>query len=167
MLDILKSSSPGLDNIPSWFLRILAPFLAKPLSDIYKLSLNRVFAPRQWKCSIITPVAKVPKPTECADFRPISVTPILSPLLGKTIVKNCLYPVLVNSKCGHLFREQFAFRPTGSTTSALISLTHEISNLLQKYLYVQVFALDFSKAFDTVHLYVILCIQVCRPAYRG
>ena len=70
--------------------------------------------------------------------------------MEKTIVKNCLYPALVNPKCGHLFRDQFAFRPTGSTTSALISLIHKISNLLQKYPNVHVFALDFSKAFDMV-----------------
>ena len=46
--------------------------------------------------------------------------------------------------------DQYAFRPSGSTTAAFISLIHKITNLLQKYPYVHVIALDFSKAFDTV-----------------
>ena len=41
LLDTLKNSSPGRDSIPSWFLRTVAPFLAKPLSEVYNLSLNR------------------------------------------------------------------------------------------------------------------------------
>ena len=150
LLDTLKNSSPGRDSFPSWFLRTVAPFLAKPLSVVYNLSLNRTFVPKQWKSSIITPVAKTSKPAQCADFRPISVTPLLSRLMEKIVVSNFLYPALINPKCEQLFRDQFAFRPTGSTTSALISLIHHISSLLQNYPYVHVFALDFSKAFDTV-----------------
>ena len=50
----------------------------------------------------------------------------------------------------HLFFDQFAFRPTGSPTSAVIHLTHRISELLQEHQFVHVIALDFSKAFDTV-----------------
>ena len=48
------------------------------------------------------------------------------------------------------FSDQFAFRPTGSTTAALIALFHAISQLLNTNDYVRVIALDFSKAFDTV-----------------
>ena len=150
LLDTLENSSPGRDSIPSWFLRTVAPFLAKPLSEVYNLLLNRTFVPKQWESSIITPVAKSSKPAQCADFRPISVTPLLSRLMEKIVVSNFLYPALINPKCEQLFWEQFAFRPTGSTTSALISLIHHISSLLQNYPYVHMFALDFSKAFDTV-----------------
>ena len=49
-----------------------------------------------------------------------------------------------------LLTDQFAFRPTGSTTAALIFILHSVTNLLTTYPYVHVVALDFSKAFDTV-----------------
>ena len=111
LLDTLKNSSPGRDSIPSWFLRIVAPFLAKPLSEVYNLSLIRTFVPKQWKSSIITPVAKTSKPDQCADFRLISVTPLLSRLMEKIVVSNFLYPALINPKCEQLFRDQFAFPP--------------------------------------------------------
>jgi hypothetical protein len=49
------------------------------------------------------------------------------------------------------FSDQFAFRPTGSTTAAMISLFHIINgnDLLATNLFVRVFALGFRKAFDT------------------
>ena len=114
--------------------------------------LNKTFVPKQWKSSIITPVAKTSKPAQCADFRPISGTPLLSRLLEKIVVSNFLYPALINPKCERLFRDQFAFRPILARVHQLnlISLIHHISSLLQNYPYAHVFALDFSKAFDTV-----------------
>jgi len=48
------------------------------------------------------------------------------------------------------FTDQFAFRPSGSTTAALITILHTITNLLTTNQFVIVLALNFSKAFDTV-----------------
>ena len=44
---------------------------------------------------------------------------------------------------------QFAFRPTGSTTAALINLVKIISDMLVDYPYVHVITFDVSKAFDS------------------
>jgi len=49
-----------------------------------------------------------------------------------------------------LTHEQYAFRPTSSTTAALISLLQVVTDLLSNNLYVAIIALDFSKAFDIV-----------------
>ncbi|MFZ2538227.1 MAG: reverse transcriptase family protein, partial [Oscillospiraceae bacterium] len=150
ILDKLKPTSPGPDGIPSWFIRISAPLLAKTLSDLYNLSLARSEVPTQWKTSIITPIAKISQPNGCSDFRPISVTSILSRVLEKLVVRIFLYPALTNPDYTHLFADQFAFRPTGSTTAALINLTQTMAEMLQNYPYVHLISLDFSKAFDTV-----------------
>ena len=95
-------------------------------------------------------VPKTSHPSACSDYRPISITPILSLLIEKTIVRNCFYPILHNPPFSSLFADQFAFRPIGSSTCALIKLTHELTNMLVDYPYVHVISLDFSKAFDTV-----------------
>ena len=67
---------------------------------------------------------KVPKPTALCDYRPISVTPILFRIVEKIIVKYYIRPVLPADSV----RDQFAFRPTGSTTCSLIFFTHHITN---------------------------------------
>ena len=135
---------------PHWFLRIAAPSFSFPITFLFNLSLTWSFVPGQWKTSLITPVPKTSHPSACSDYRPISITPILSRLMEKTIVRNFFYPILHNPLFSNLFADQFAFRPTGSTTCALIKLTHELTNMLVDYPYVHVISLDFSKAFDTV-----------------
>jgi len=49
-----------------------------------------------------------------------------------------------------------AFRPTGSTEAAIITLLHTVTNLLLSNPYVIVISLDFSKAFDIVRHYTLL-----------
>ena len=76
----------------------------------------------------------------------------MSRLLEKVIVKEYLYPLFTHASYTEQFADQFAFRPTGSTTSAIIQLTHTVSEMLgtkPKLPYVHVISLDFSKALDT------------------
>ena len=156
MLDTVKQTATGLDCIPSWFLRIAAPFLSLPIAHLFNLSLSFSKVPVQWKSSSITPVPKTAQPRVCEDYRPISVTPVLSRLMEKEFIRQTIYPALVHPNYTHLFADQFAFRPTGSTTTALIRLLHTLSDLLQTEPYVHVIALDFSKAFDTVRHHTLL-----------
>ena len=143
LLDTLRSTAPGLDEIPHWFLKLSAPMLAKPLASLYNQSLISSEVPKQWKVSCITPVPKTSNPVACSEYRPISVTSILSRIMEKIVVKQFLYPVLYDATSKLHFEDQYAFRPTGSTTCALINLTHQISRLLEDFPYVHLIALDF------------------------
>jgi len=149
-LDKIKNTSMGMDELPSWYLRLVAPFLAEPVTYLFNLSLSQYSVPQHWKKSVITPVPKVPHPKNCQDYRPISITPILSRIFEKHIVRTFLYPILNLPDLAEQFADQFAFRPTGSTTAALINLLHQVSIMLLSNPFVHIIALDFSKAFDTV-----------------
>ena len=89
-------------------------------------------------------------PVQHSDFRPISVTPILTRMMERVVVREYLYPAFLTPPPSLTFQDQYAFRPTGSTSAAVISLLHTITNLLQSNPFVIVISLDFSKAFDTV-----------------
>jgi len=106
--------------------------------------------PRQWKYATITPVPKITKPTQCSDFRPISVTSVLSRLTERYIVRTFIYPALLYLPPALNFSDQFAFRPSGSTTAALVALLHTVGDMLSTNSFVFVIALDFSKAFGSV-----------------
>ena len=61
------------------------------------------------------------------------------------------YRIVFNNPSTTLtFHDQYAFRPTGSTAAAVITLLQTVSELLSTNPFVSVYALDFSKAFDTV-----------------
>lgn len=151
MLDKLKPTATGLDGIPAWFLRLGAPIFAAPLAELINLSLASGIVPVQWKTAIITPIAKVANPTQPSDFRPISVTSILSRLTEQHVVRNYLYPTIQTPPVDKLsFDDQYAFRPYGSTTAAVIALLHTVRSMLQSNEYVRLFSFDLTKAFDTV-----------------
>ena len=52
--------------------------------------------------------------------------------------------------------DQFAVKPSGSTTNALIHLMHHVTRLLENNAYVRCLTIDFSKAFDVVNHVVLL-----------
>ena len=150
ILDKLKPTATGLDGLPVWFIRMAFPWIAGPVRHIFNLSYRTSLVPVQWMRSCITPVPTIAHPVECKDFRPISVTPVLSRVMERFIVRSDLHPVLVHPDLSRLFSDRFAFRPSGSTTAALIYLFHQLTHLLQKYEYVHLISLDLSKAFDSV-----------------
>jgi gmma-aminobutyric acid receptor subunit gamma/cGMP-dependent protein kinase 2 len=156
LLDTLRPTATGLDNIPAWFLRIGAPFFAAPIADLMNISLSTSIVPSQWKMATILPIPKIAAPVSPSDYRPISITPVLSRILERIVVTDFIYPSFHSPPPTISFSDQFAFQPTASTTAALIYLLHNITSLLQTNPYVIVYALDFSKAFDSVRHSAVL-----------
>ena len=110
--------------------------------------------PLLWLTAIVTPVHKVSHPTSLSDFRPLSVTPILSRVAE--IVKHWIRPFTSAESTV----DQYAFKPTGSIKYALVSLIHDGVHMLENNSYVRCLMVDFSKAFDTVdHVILIRKLQ--------
>jgi len=150
MLDRLKPTATGMGGLPVWFLRVSAPIIAAPLATLFNHSVSVGVVPRQWKNAMITPVPKVPAPSVASDYRPISITAVLSRLVERRMVTRYIYPALNIPPPGLNFANQCDFRPTGSTTAALVAIYHTVCTMLSSSEYVRVFVLDFSKAFDSV-----------------
>src|SRR6218665_619441 len=150
MLDSLHHTAEGADGIPARFLRLAAPVLAGPLAHLVNLSLNTATVPKQWKTAVIRPVPKVSQPKVPADYRPISIVPVLARMVERLVVQTYVYPAFQMEEMKHLLSYQYAFRPTGSTTTDVITIMQKVADLLASNKYVTIIALDFSKAFDTV-----------------
>jgi hypothetical protein len=68
------------------------------------------------------------------------------------LISHYLQPCLSNE----IFHDQFAFRPTGSTSAALACLLHKVTNYLETNGYVRCVMIDVSKAFDVVDRMLLL-----------
>ena len=145
----LRPTAMGLDALPAWFLHLGAPFFTEPLTAAFNKSILTSTIPKQWRTASIVPIPKILSPLTPQDYRPISITPVLFRLLERLVVRQYIYPTF--RKPSHLnFHDQYAFRPSGSTTAALVSLLQCITRMLETNAFVVMYALDFSKAFDTV-----------------
>ena len=98
----------------------------------------------------MTQIPKIATPAQPSDFRPISITPVLSRSLERFVVQKFIYPALSLPYLSLNFSDQFMFRPSGSTTAALVAMLHTVRSVLANNDYVHVLSFDFSNASDTV-----------------
>ena len=93
-----------------------------------------------------------------SDLRPISVTSILSRAVERIIVQKYLWPSLNDD----MMNDQFGFRPTGSTTCALIYMLHKIYSMFENgNEYVRCILIDYCKAFDVIDHAILLTELGC------
>ena len=90
----IKKTSPGIDNIPAWVFRACSFELANIDTHIFNCSFSTGVIPSSWRTAIVTPIPKVSKPAAFADYRPISVMPLLSRLAERIVVTDWLRPAL-------------------------------------------------------------------------
>ena len=88
-----RHTTADLDGIPASFLRTGAPIFSRPLATLFNLSLTSAVVPDQWKDAFITPIPKVTHPAAASDYRPISITPVLSRTMERimTSMSSVLY----------------------------------------------------------------------------
>ena len=114
--------------------------------------VSRGVVPAAWRAAVITPVPKCTRVTGMSDLRPISVTPILSQMVERLVVKGRIFSAITPAK----LYDQFGFKPTGSVTAALVDITYTISIMLKTNKYVRCLLIDFSKAFDSVDHQIVI-----------
>lgn len=137
--------------------------LAKPITDLFQLSLNSGKLPNIWKKSIILPFYKKGDRNLLTNYRPISLTCSSCRILEK-IIANQLYKFLTNNSL--ISPNQFGFMAKRSTTSQLISLMEDWHKALASKKNIDCIYLDIRKAFDTVP-HKLLLYKIHQIGIRG
>jgi hypothetical protein len=121
LLSYKLHSSAGTDEISYRLLRENASVLCRPLCSIFNASVREGFVPSIWKAANITPIQKSSPPKDAdSDFRPISLTPIISKILESFPYKRLLD--FVSKEIDPL---QFGSLKGSSTSLALIYMLHK------------------------------------------
>ena len=144
-LDVKKSS--GSDNISALMLKRCAVAIAPCITRLFNKSISTGTFPSAWKFARIVPIPKGGDRRNPANYRPVSLLSILSKLLEKHItglLQDHLSTYAPLSAC------QWGFTAGRSTTTALISFTHDIMEAVDKGHEVCSVFFDLSKAFDKV-----------------
>ena len=131
LLNKVRHSSSGLDDLSYWLFQKCSFELAGIVTSILNMSFSTGTVPSQWLTAVVTPVPKKPNPTELSDYRPVSVTPIMSRLAEKIFVQQWLRPALLLE----LLKDQYAVRPTGSTCCATVDCIHHSTLMLENNSY--------------------------------
>lgn len=145
----IKSKSVGLDNIHPDFIKILLPYILRPITHIFNLILTSSTYPSQWKQSKIIPIHK--KGT-ASEYRPIAILPFLSKVFESIVSKDIRNYVESKKLLSPL---QSGFRPGHSCVTALLKVSDDIRQAFDENKIMIATLLDFSKAFDSVDPFLL------------
>ena len=141
----LKKAATGPDNIPFWVWRDNADIFTPVIYKIWNMFLEHSIWPSSWKRA---PLPEVDIPKNKSDYRGINITPVIARAFEK-----CVYNTHVRDTVEqNLSATQFAYRQGGSSSNTLVAIQHIINEYLDdpNCDAVRLFAMDFSKAFDSV-----------------
>jgi len=142
-LDTGKANGP--DAISARKLKHTAGAIAPSVTELFNLSIHTGQLPKDWKASYIVPIPKRPREKSSSNFRPICLLSIPSKVLERhfhMLISDHLaehYPI---SKC------KWGFQPRKSALSALIGMTHDWLQQLERRNEIGAIFFDFEKAFD-------------------
>ena len=145
------------------FLKRTADVMAPCLSVVFRRLVRLGSFPPCWRKANVTPILKAPPSSSVANFRPISITSVLSKVFERQ----------VSSRLGRFMEPkgvlpttQFAYLKGLSTCDALFCVSHTLQSALESGQEARIVQIDFSAAFDRVDYQGIL-YRLCSVSIRG
>lgn len=147
LLALKPSCAPGPDDIHPRVLRELSHTLARPLSLLFRRSLDTETLPAAWKQGVVVPIHKKGDKQLPENYRPVSLTSVPCKVL-ESLIRDELMRHLDSH--GLLSEHQHGFRPRRSCSTQLLEALDDWTRMMDRKIPVDVVYLDFRKAFDLV-----------------
>ena len=82
---IKVKQSTGIDDLPAQLLKDSASVISSPLTSIINTSLNSSTFPTEWKHAKVVPIYKSGSQSSIEYYRPISILPLVSKVIEKSV----------------------------------------------------------------------------------
>ena len=142
-----ESKATGPDDIPTIVLKRCAEQLTKPLTLLFKKSLQLGKLPKEWKSAKITPIFKKGKRSKAENYRPISLTSQVCKILERLVLTQIKTHLRDNNL---ICKQQHGFQKGRSCQTNLLEAMELWTKWLDTGSAVDIVYLDFEKAFDKV-----------------
>ena len=145
--EINPNKASDIYKIKPAMIKDLEPMLTPILTSLFNKAIDENEYPDPLKLTKVIEIYKAKQKTIPANYRPISLLPIIAKILD-TIINEQLMTHLL--KHNILSRTQYAFRPDSNTTLALQAIIGDIQKHITKHKPVLGIYIDLSKAYDTI-----------------
>ena len=127
VVNTLKNSSPGWDEIQPKMFKSFIDLYINPLMTLINMSFKQGVFPAELKIAKVIPIYKTGNKKDISNYRPISVLSFFSKIFEKI-----MYNYLIGFITKHdiLYKFRFGFRKQYSTNHAIISLVEKINDAL-------------------------------------
>ena len=153
IIDSLKSSSPGHDEIPIKIYTDNFDLLGPEICLICNESLKQGVFPQQLKTAKVVPIFKAGDTKLTSNYRPISLLNSFSKIIEKAVYLQ-IYDYLTRNNL--LSERQYGFRAGLSTENAINDMLSRIYHALDRREYALCVMIDLSKAFDTLNRTILM-----------
>ena len=155
MSSLRDSKAQDAYNMDTTFLKTYKDAFVCPIAHRINLSIRQLGSfPSTWKTAVVIPIFKAGDQTNVANYRPISILPVVSKVAEKWVAQQ----LTVHLNIGHtpLHPLQFGFCSNHSTETANCYFLESVKSRLDAGGTVGTVFLDLKKAFDTVNHQVLL-----------
>ena len=150
---IKSSKSMDCFGLNSVMLKKIIDLVVTPLTHLFNRCVVGGRFPDVFKIACVTPVHKKGSGDIAANYRPISVLPVIGRVFERLLGIQLTEHLEV---CEYMARSQHGFRAGRSTQTAICALVDRISDCFERQEYCRVSFLDLSRAFDSVSHEVLL-----------
>ena len=134
-------------DVPVKILKLSFDVVGRYLLRVMNTSFASEHVPRSWKQAVVIPLHKKDDPTVASNFRPVTLVPVISKIVER-LVHEQLTTYLSDN---HIFTEdQHGFMTQHSTCTALLTVTDEILNGMDRSEVSLLTLLDLGRCFDVV-----------------
>ena len=151
-------SASGPDGIPTRVIKEMKDELAKPLTMLFRKSLETGKIPDDWREANVTPIYKLKgSKSDPGSYRPVSLTNVIGKMMERVVKEELMNHV--ESK-NLLCDAQHGFRAKRSPQTNLVEFLNETTKWMDQGKSFDILYLDFAKAFDKVcHKRLILKLE--------
>ena len=142
-----EKSAPGPDGITNKLMKELVREIAKPLTKIFRKSMDEAKIPDDWRKSNITPIYKGGSKATPANYRPVNLTSNVGKLMER-IVKEDIESHLESENL--MEESQHGFRRGRSAQTNLVEFLDQTTKWVDEGEPFDIVYYDFAKAFDKV-----------------
>ena len=147
LVGLKTPSAPGPDTVNPRMLKECAELVSQPLLMIFTGSLSSGYLPKDWRRANITPIFKKGCRTDPLNYRPVSLTSVVSKVLEKLIREKI---VMFLESTDYFSTNQHGFRSGKSCLTQMLEYLNDIEDIVDEGNCADAIYLDCRKAFDTV-----------------
>ena len=151
----MKNNLSSPDDLPPVLFKKLKQVLVFPLTLLFNQLLSVAAVPRDWKNAVIIPVLKKGFAGSVTNYRPISLTSVISKLMERVISRK-IAEYLISSNL--LSDAQHGFLKVRSPCTNLLECMNDWTLNIDLGCNTVIVYIDFAKAFDTVSHDKLMCI---------
>ena len=163
ILNLDENKSVGPDGISAKLIKKAVDAFTPVLTRLFVLSYEKGQIPKKMKCANVIPIFKAGDKRCPNNYRPVSITPIVSKLM-ESIIKDDLEKHVYGSEILH--SSQHGFCRGKSTSSNLIEFCDDVTNAAENHQSLSVIYTDLRKAFDSV-CHDLLLIKLRKYGIEG